>query len=135
MKAQRFSKTIPILKAEASGDERFVLGIVLEPDVVDAQNDTYSAEEVRKAAHRFMEEFGSLGVMHQLPADGQVKILESYLAPTDFIVGQTAVRKGTWILAVRIVSDDLWQQVQKGELTGFSVGGWAQKLPLVSIEN
>ena len=39
--------------------------MVLEPEVVDAQGDIYSADEVRQAAHRFMEEFGGLGLMHR----------------------------------------------------------------------
>ena len=38
--------------------QAIVLGIVLEPEVVDAQGDIYTAEEIRAAAHRFMEDFG-----------------------------------------------------------------------------
>ena len=64
-----------------------MLGVVLEPDVVDAQGDIYSAEEVRRAAHRFMEEFGGLGVMHRFRANDQVKVLESFLAPADMNIG------------------------------------------------
>jgi DNA adenine methylase len=110
-------------------DERFVLGIVLEPEVVDAQGDIYSAEEIRAAAHRFMEDFGGLGLMHRLRVNGQVKVLESYLAPTDFIIGELAVRKGTWLLAVRVLSDELWERVKSGDLTGFSIGGSARRVP------
>ena len=32
--------------------------------------------------------------MHRLRVNGQVKVLESYLAPTDFTIGELAVRKG-----------------------------------------
>ena len=38
--------------------------------------------------------------MHRL-RQRQVKVLESY-APTDFTIGELAVRKGTWLLAVRV---------------------------------
>ena len=124
-----FTKAIPLIKGVDPGDERYVLGIVLEPEVVDAQGDIYSAAEVRQAAHRFMEEFGGLGLMHRFRVNDQVKVLESYLAPVDFVVGETSVRKGTWLLAVRILSDELWEQVKDGQLTGFSIGGSARRVP------
>ena len=68
----RFSKSIPLIKGLDKQDERFVLGIVLEPEVVDAQGDVYSVEEIRGAAHRFMEEFGGLGLMHRLCVNGKL---------------------------------------------------------------
>jgi len=127
--ATAFDKSIPLIKGIDPDDERYVLGIVLEPEVVDAQGDIYSAEEIRQAAHRFMEEFGGLGVMHRFRVNGAVKVLESYLAPADFEIGETRVRKGTWLLAVRILSDELWEQVKDGRLTGFSIGGSARRVP------
>jgi site-specific DNA-adenine methylase len=124
-----FAKSIPLIKGTDPADERYVLGVVLEPEVVDAQGDIYSPDEVRQAAHRFMEEFGGLGLMHRMRVNGQVKVLESYLAPVDFAAGETTVRKGTWLLAVRILSDELWAEVKDGKLTGFSIGGSARRVP------
>jgi site-specific DNA-adenine methylase len=124
-----FDKTTQLVKGLDPNDERYVLGIVLEPEVVDAQGDIYSADEIRAAAHRFMEEFGGLGLMHRLRVNDQVKVLESYLAPTDFNIGAIAVRKGTWLLAVRVLSDELWDRVKTGDLTGFSIGGSARRVP------
>jgi DNA adenine methylase len=128
-KAGVFAKSIPLIKGMDPDDERYVLGVVLEPEVVDAQGDIYSAEEVRQAAHRFMEEFGGLGLMHRFRVNDQVKVLESYLAPVDLTLGGATVRKGTWLLAVRILSDELWEQVKDGQLTGFSIGGSARRVP------
>lgn len=56
-------------------------------------------------------------------------ILESYLAPTSFALEGAQVRKGTWLLAMRVLDDDLWSQVKSGELTGLSMGGSAARLP------
>lgn len=123
------SATSPLIKGLDPRDERFVLGIVLEPEVVDAQGDIYSAEDVRAAAHRFLEEFGGLGLMHQMRVNDQVKILESYLAPTDFSLGELSVRRGTWLLALRVLSDELWTRIKDGELTGLSIGGTARRYP------
>ena len=123
-----FAKTVSLIKGADPEDERYVLGIVLEPEVVDAQGDIYSAEEIRQAAHRFMEEFGGLGLMHRLRVNDQVRVLESYLAPVDFSVGDVLVKKGTWLLALRILSDELWEAVKQGGLRGLSVGGSARRL-------
>ncbi|MCG8419638.1 MAG: XkdF-like putative serine protease domain-containing protein, partial [Proteobacteria bacterium] len=124
-----FTKTSALIKGIDPEDERYVLGIVLEPEVVDAQGDIYSAAEIRQAAHRFMEEFGGLGLMHTFRVNSEVKVLENYLAPTDLSIGDVAVRKGTWLLAVRVLSEELWEQVKNGELTGFSIGGSARRVP------
>jgi DNA adenine methylase len=124
-----FAKSLPLVKGVDPNDERYVLGIVLEPETVDAQGDIYSEAEIRSAAHRFMEEFGGLGLMHRMRVNEQVKVLESFLAPDDLRLGDTTVKKGTWLLAVRVLSDPLWEQVKSGELTGFSIGGSARRVP------
>src|SRR6185436_1562366 len=72
------------LVTKDAGDEHYILGIVLEPDVVDAQNDTYSADEVQQAEQRFMVEFRNVGLMHKGYINDKVKIVESYIAPVDF---------------------------------------------------
>jgi hypothetical protein len=81
--------------------------------------------EVRKAAHDFMEFYGHMGVQHKGLVDDRVKILESYLAPVDFDVDAEHVKKGTWLLAARVLDDALWRDVKEGRLTGWSIGGSA----------
>ncbi len=127
--ADEFVKTIPLLKGVDPGDERFVLGIVLQPEEVDAQKDIYSAAEIRAAAHRFMEEFQDIGLMHKMRVNGAVKIVESYLAPTDLTIAGAQVKQGTWLLGVHVLSDALWEDVRDGKLTGFSIGGSARRVP------
>jgi len=117
-------KRIPLLKTD---EERYVLGIVLEPETVDAQNDIYSAAEVRDAAHRFMQEYQNIGLMHRELVNSRVKILESYLAPTAFEIGGAHVRKGTWLLAVRVLDDELWARIRSGDISGLSIGGTARR--------
>lgn len=128
------SRAIKILRKDASAEERFVLGIVLEPlkelGKADVQDDTYSAEEVRKACHVFMEDYGNMGLQHQLFVNGKVKILENWISPDDCTINGQFVAKGTWLMAVRIVDDGIWQAVKDGTLTGFSIGGKAQRQPL-----
>lgn len=120
-----------ITKAEdvAAGEERFVLGIVLEPDVIDSQSDTYDAATIRAAAHGFMENYRNIGLQHQGYVTGKIEILESYLAPVDMEINGQAVKAGTWLMGLRFNDDALWEQVKAGALTGLSIGGTAIREP------
>lgn len=114
---------------KAKQDERFVMGVVLEPETVDSQGDIYNEKEVRDAAHHFMERFGNIGLQHKTIINDHVKILESFLTRQPEKFGKTEVPEGTWLIGVRVLSDKLWEAVQKGDLTGFSIGGTAIKRP------
>ena len=118
-----------LLKNDDSEDERYVLGVVLEPETVDTQLDIYSAEEIRAAAHRFMEEYRSIGFMHEYIVTEQIKILESYIAPVDFELDGEQIKQGSWLLALRIVDEELWEQDKSGEINAFSIGGDAFATP------
>ena len=117
-----------VCKVAGREEERFVLGVVLEPlekDNPDAQGDFYSAEDVREAAHFFMENYAQIGLMHSGLVGKRVAILESYVAPEEFEVGGEKVQKGTWLLAARVRDDELWDLVKAGKLDGWSIGGVA----------
>jgi site-specific DNA-adenine methylase len=124
--AELLRKSVSILKAE---DERFILGVVLEPETVDSQKDIYSVAEVRQAAHKFMEQFRNSGLMHQKLVNDRVKIVESYLTMDALTVGDQSVRKGTWLMGMHILDQDLWGAVKTGEITGLSIGGSALRNP------
>lgn len=121
-----------VAKADESGEERYVLGVVLEPDVVDSQGDTYSAETVRKSAHLFMEEYGDIGLQHAGLINDKVKILESWIQHEDTTINGDLIKAGTWMLAVRVQDDELWAKVKVGEITGFSIGGVATSTPVLT---
>ena len=117
---------------KAEGDERYVLGVVLEPDEIDSQSDTISAEDIRNAAHKFMQEYGNIGLQHQTFVNGKIKILESYVAPVEFEIGEQAVKAGTWLLALRVIDDSIWGAIKDGRLTGLSIGGTGVRKPTTS---
>ncbi len=115
---------------ESSGEERYVLGVVLEPETIDKQADIYSPEEVRNAAHAYLTDYRTIGLMHRGEINDKVQILESYIAPCDFLVGEEPVKKGSWVMAVRVLDNSLWAAVKRGDLTGFSIGGSAVRKPV-----
>jgi hypothetical protein len=120
------SYRVPIIKT--AGDQQIVYGVVSEPGVEDLQGDVLSESEIRKACHKFMQTGQRIGKEHQGPA--KASIIESYIAPTDFKCNGQPVRKGSWIMAVKVHDKGLWQAVKKGEITGFSIAGTGSRTPL-----
>ncbi len=112
-------------------EQQVVRGVVLEPDVVDSQDDMITIQEIEAASHGFMIEVqrgvGSIGVDHEGPADAVV--VESFLAPVEFVEGEQTIRKGSWVLAVKVFDDELWKSVKSGDRTAFSIHGTAERVP------
>jgi DNA adenine methylase len=121
--------TFRVCKADAE-EERYVLGVVLEPNTVDSQGEIYTAETVRKTAYLFLEDYGNVGLQHSGLINDKVKILESWIQRDDTTIGGQAIKAGTWMLAVHVIDDDLWAKVKDGRITGFSIGGRAKRVPI-----
>jgi hypothetical protein len=135
-----------VAKADDGTEERFVLSMVLEPNdgkngvplEPDTQKDIYSADEIRKAAHRWMENGGAVDLAHSWRAlsKGAVKVLESFIAPCDFTLGEgdktTKIRKGSWLVGLRVLDEKLWKAVKDGTLGAFSIGGTGTRTPVVT---
>ena len=122
-------RTLKLARNSVQKDQQYVLGIVLEPDIVDAQNDTYDADAIRGAFEKFAEEYRNVGLMHKQVINDKVKIVDNYIAPSDFQLGDTTIKKGTWLMGVRVQDPALWSEVKDGAITGFSIGGSAIRRP------
>lgn len=130
-KDEGIEKTIkfcPINKVDS--DKQIAFGVVLEPDEVDSQNDTITAEEIEQAAHAWLAKYQDRGVMHTQLANGKIEIYESYVAPANLNINGQAVKKGTWLLMYHVQDKDLWKKIKSGQLTGFSMGGFARRNPV-----
>ena len=108
--------------SKVDDEKRVVYGIVLEPDVEDAQGDIISASEIEKTAHRFMKESRIIGEQHQRAV--QAEVVESYISPDNLVINRKKVKSGSWVMAVKVHDDKLWKGVKDGLYTGFSVGGY-----------
>lgn len=110
-----------------NADERLVYGIVLEPHAIDAHGDFVSEKEIENAAHNFMLKSQTIGNSHKTAA--QAKVVQSFIAPADLEIGGQPVRKGSWVMVTKIFDDDLWKDVQNGNFTGYSIGGYGNRTP------
>lgn len=108
-------------------DKRLVYGVVLEPDSFDLHEDLLSFDTIEKAAHNYLITSRVVGDNHLTKAEAEV--VESFLAPVDYTLGEELVRKGSWVMVVKVHDDDLWQGIKKGEYTGFSIGGVGRRVP------
>jgi len=110
--------------AKIDDDKRIVKGVVYQPDVADAHDDQMDEVEIEKAAHLFMEKQHTYNIdkQHDLEADKGF-VIESYIAPCDMMLGDQQIVKGSWVAAVKVMDDDTWEAIKKGEITGFSMWG------------
>jgi hypothetical protein len=114
---------VPILKAVAN--KQIVYGVILAPNEIDAQDDFMDPDEIEKAAHRYLTKSRVIGSGHTKPIDATP--VESFIAPQDLELsgqyGPQVVKKGSWILGVKVNDPEEWKKILSGEYTGFSVGG------------
>lgn len=117
----QFSTLGRILKVDEA--THYVTGIVYEPLVEDAHSNFMTEAEIQKAAYWFAKNGDKVDLQHSFEAVDGVSVVENYLAPCDMQVGDTPIVKGTWLMTAEVTNPDVWAAVQKGEITGFSMGG------------
>ncbi|OWV38882.1 phage portal protein [Bacillus spizizenii] len=120
-----FQKEVKVLAKEA-GEEKLVYGIVYEPDTVDAHGDFMTATEIEKAAHGFLKDARQIDKQHDFQG-GVGEVVESYVAPADFEMNGETIKKGSWVLVTK-ASEEVWEQIKKGEITGYSMAGTAETI-------
>jgi site-specific DNA-adenine methylase len=120
-----------ILKAEP--EQRYTLGVAYPAERVDAHGDYTTPEQLEQAAWHFLERVqagtATIGLMHQPGRGGEGRVVESYIyRGPEWQVGQQMVRPGDWLLGV-IWTPAAWERIKRGEITGYSIQGWARRKP------
>ena len=110
-----------ILKADE--EKHYVTGIVYEPMVEDTDGNYMTETEITKAAHWFMKNAGDADIQHCFEKAEGVEVVESYVAKSDMEIEGQPIKKGTWLMTMEVSDDDVWDKIEKGEITGFSMGG------------
>lgn len=114
---------VNIVKTEA--EKQLVYGVVLEPDTEDTQGDVISKEDIEETMHDYMENSRVVGLQHQIKTDSVP--VESYIAPVDFNIGDSKIKKGSWVQVTKIKNSNIWAGIKKGTITGYSIGGTGER--------
>jgi hypothetical protein len=114
---------LPITKA-VDEELKQATFIVMVPDEVDLHGDVTNESEVRKAMTNFNKYCMKANLFHLVETD-TFEFCESYCCPTDFVLGDKFVKKGTWLATIQALDDDLWELIKSGEINGLSIGALA----------
>lgn len=99
--------------------------VVMVPDEVDLHGDITSEAEVAKACHSFNKHSRVANLFHLVETDS-FSIIESYIAPVEFVLGDKFVKKGTWLCTVQCHDDYLWSLIKSGKICSVSIGAMAK---------
>ncbi|MEG1433046.1 XkdF-like putative serine protease domain-containing protein [Eubacterium sp.] len=131
--------TIPISKV--SEDDHVVYGVVYKAskefgedgkpvDNVDTDGNWMSEGTVKKACHNFNRKLQKPKISKGTGVDKQHNevadygtVLESYIAKA--AVEDINAEPGDWVAAIEVTDGPTWEEVLKGQITGFSIGGTA----------
>jgi hypothetical protein len=119
--AANFATFGRIIKADT--DSHFVTGIVYEPMVEDTDGNYMTEEEITKAAYWFAKNGNKVDLQHCFRKCEGAAVVESYVAKCDMEIEGQKIKKGTWLMTMEISDDSVWDSIQKGDITGFSMGG------------
>lgn len=125
-----FQKQVRLI-AKADDEKKLVYGVVYEPDAEDTHGDIMTAAEIEKAVHGFMSNLAiAKGAVMDTQHDfdpGVGDVVECYIAPVDFELNGETILKGSWVLVTK-ASEEIWKQIQSGEITGYSMAGTAEAI-------
>lgn len=112
---------------EFDEEKRQLLGPVLIPNRFDQHGDAITINEINFSCHYYNKNhMGQTDIDHDW-VSASCEIIESYILPVDWTVGEITLPKGTWMAVLKIEKDALgdivWQMLRDGTLQGFSPMG------------
>ena len=127
---------VDVRAQNGEGERQIAYAAVLIPNRVDKQGDVIPPYVVERSAHEYMAEYRKMDSDHDLQ-DGAGTPVESWILKEnqDFDLpdgGSVTYPEGTWVIGKRF-TDDEWERVKSGELTGFSIYGGAEAIDVEDL--
>ena len=120
-----------VIRKDGQEWAREVMGEMLIPDTPNSYGDIYTRAAIKEFAYAFAMKGYGIDVNHDnVEVGASVFVVESFIVRAgdpDFI-------EGSWVIAMKIMDDDIWQMVLDGELNGFSYEAMVTMLP-IEIQN
>lgn len=136
----KIEKSFEVNISKVDKDNKIVEGVVYRPskefddkgnpiDYKDSQGDYMTEEDVKKACHSFAKKLaitkGNVVDKNHNSKGQYGSVVENYIAKTD--IPEIGALKGDWCAAIEVTCDETFKQIEKQEITGFSIGGKAIK--------
>lgn len=119
--------------ANVDEGRRIVFGQVYQPNKIDGKGWYMEPDEVEKMAHRYMRQGdlrNTIDTNHDNVPNGCYPV-QSFIARAN----DPDYAEGSWVLGVKITSDEIWKQVVDGKINAFSMEIFVRRVPaLVQYE-
>lgn len=107
----------------SDSDTHYITGVVYEPNTEDAHGNFMTDTEIAKAEKYFSDKCNQIDIQHSFsPCEGAT-VVDSWIEKCDCKINDQPVKKGSWLMTIKVEDDELWGKVEKGEITGLSMGG------------
>lgn len=129
-------RKVPIAKLNKA--QQIVYCVVLSPNESDLQDDIMDPEDIEKTAHEYLMKSRVIGSNHEKPIDAMP--VESYIAPQDIEwdggqYGPQIIKKGAWVLGIKVLDPGEWEKIENGDYQGVSVGGLGLRDKMATTES
>lgn len=123
-------KTNKVSVFKMDEERRIVKGAVYVPYAVDTQGDFMTPEEIEKTAHQFMADLN----VYNIDTQHNFQAVDAHVCES-FIVTKSDDEwpQGSWVIAVKINDDGVWEGISKGDYEAFSMAGVANRYYDVEI--
>lgn len=134
-------KQFEVKIAKIDKENKIIEGVVYRPskafddkgvptDYTDSQGDWATVDDVKKACHAFTKKLAKtqgkvVDKQHNEKA-GYGNVVENYITKAD--IPEIDALAGDWCAAIEVTDTKTWQQIEKQEITGFSIGGTVIKI-------
>lgn len=104
--------------------------LVLEPQdedmtTSDLHGDWYSEEDVFKACRAFNDTEQKANLLHMIDTNG-FRFIESYVTLGAFDLGDSHIKKGSWLATIQCEADYIWEGILDGTFNGLSIQCYAR---------
>lgn len=121
-------RTVVIRKVD--DEKRIAYSIVYPVNQSDAHGEYADAETVEKACWHFMKKSktGNVDKQHDLVVDQDCYVAENWIVRKGDELFPDEADLHAWASGIKVDNDEIWQKIKKGEITGVSMWGFAQRV-------
>ena len=119
-------------------EKRRATFVVLEPQpedgtTTDLHGDWYSEEDIVEGCYSFNKHCRKANLLHLIDTNG-FQFIESYILPSEAIIGETKVKKGSWVATIEVEDSEqyewIWEGIKDGTFNGLSIQCDAYEQPM-----